>query len=286
MPKVVAQNHKPVAKKTGTVIDRIRPIGFDGSRGISILLYGQSATGKTTLWSSFPAPILSMICSGGMSPGELLSVDTPANRKRIQEVTLNETTECRDIINYVKEEGTFKTLVLDHISGLQDLTLKEILGLDELPAQKSWGLATQQQWGQSTAQCKEILRAMLNLIADGTNIVIIGQERETEPKEGNTIGIPTIGVATTPSLAGWINPAVDYICQTFKRPVMVEKETALPNGKTMKTTTRGEGVQFCCRTGPHDVFTTKFRVPLGTPLPEEIVNPTYDKLMKLIRHGG
>lgn len=286
MPKVTQQTQKAAPKKTGTVIDRIKPIGFDGTRGISILLYGQSATGKTTLWSSFPAPILSVICSGLASPGETLSLDTPANRKRIENVTLLDSSEMKDIIDYQKSEGRFKTVVLDHVSGLQDLITKELLGLDELPVQKSWGLATQQQWGQITQQCKEILRAMLNLVATGTNVVIIGQERETKPEDGNEIGIPTIGVATTPSLAGWLNPTVDYICQTFKRPVMVENVATMPNGKELKTLTRGTGVEFCCRTGPHDIFTTKFRVPLGTPLPEVIVNPTYEKLLKLIKHGG
>ena len=46
---------------------------------------------------------------------------------------------------------------------------------------------------------------------------------------------------------------------------------------------RTKGVDYCLRTEPHDTFMTKFRLPRGTPLPECVVDPTYDKVMALIR---
>lgn len=251
---------------------------WDLTTGLKVLLYGQSGTGKTTLWATFPKPILALICSGGQRPGELRSIDTPENRKAI-DARIVETVGA--IEELLADAGEFATVVLDHVSGLQDLTLKEILGIEEIPAQKSWGMATQQQYGQSTLQCKEILRQLLGL---GGHVVIIGQERTFGGREDGIdpeLVKPTVGCAVTPSLCGWLNPACDYVLQTFKRPRMRTKITKVGE-KEVKTVARDKGVDYCLRCEPHDVFMTKFRVPKGRPLPDVIVDPSYDKLASVI----
>lgn len=285
MPIVKKQSPKGVTvKKSKSVIDRINSIGTD-EEFLKILLYGASGTGKTSFWSTMPGPILALITSGGNKTGELRSINTPENRKKIKQVTIQESSEIIEVIDYVKSSGAFKTIVSDHVSGLQDLILKEILGIDEIPAQKGWGLATQQQYGQCTQQCKEYLRALLNLDA---NIVIIGQERTFNGKDdgiASDIIQPTVGVAVAPSLAGWLNPACDFILQTYKRPRMITKTSKIA-GKEIKTQSRGSGVDYCIRCEPHDTFITKFRVPKGVKIPTSIVDPTYEKLIAVIEGRG
>lgn len=282
MPVVTKQ--KNVQKPTGkqSVIDRIAPIGFSEDDGIKMVLYGQSKTGKTTLWATFPKPILAIISSGLKKPGEARSINTPEYRKTIKQVVLQESTEVAQLVNYHAGGAGYKTVVLDHATGLQDLILKEILGLDELPTQKAWGLATQQQYGQCSLQTKEILRALLGL---DCNVVIVAQEREFNT-EGNVSDIlmPFVGAALTPSVTGWLNPAVDYIVQTFKRQKMVETKTKVGD-KEVTTRSKGVGVDYCLRVGPDAVYTTGFRVPKGTPLPDVIVNADFPKLYKLIQGG-
>ena len=239
-------------------------------------------SGKTTLAATFPGPTLWILCSGGKRPGELRSVNTAENRKKINQVVLQESGELLELVAHVAEGGKYATVIMDHVSGLQDLVLKELLGLDELPAQKTWGLASQQQYGQLALQCKEYLRALLNLKG---NVVLVGQERTFGGKEDGgdpELIKPTVGVALTPSLTGWLNPAVDYILQCYKRPRMKEVKTEV-NGKVVTTVQRGKGAEFCARTEPHEIFTTKFRMPRGKPLPECIVDPSYDKIAALIR---
>lgn len=280
MPKITQQSNKKTVKKTGSVLDRIGPIDFEGDSGIKLLLYGRSKTGKTTLWSTFPGPILCLISSGDNKAGELRSIDTVENRKKISFVSLNRTEEVRDIVNHQQETGHYKTIVLDHATGFQDKALAEILGLDELPAQKAWGTASQQQYGQCTLQCKEHFRSLLGL---DCNVAIIAQEREFNVgNEGSELLMPYVGAALTPSLVGWLNPACDYICNTFIRPKMDDK-TVTVGGKAITTKQRGKGMEYCLRVGPHEVYTTGFRIPLGRELPDAIVDPTYLKLMKLIR---
>lgn len=275
--KQQAVSPKKAAKAAG-VIERIVPVAFDEDDGIKILLYGRSGSGKTTLWSTFPGPILALICSGGNKPGELRSLGKE-ERKKTRTLTVESSRDILEIVTHQQESGEFKTLVLDHVSGLQDKILAEILGVDEIPAQKSWGLASQQQYGQLSLQMKDILRALLEL---SCNVVIIGQERESNADATSDLLSPTVGVALTPSLAGWLNPACDYVCQTFIAPKMVDKRTKIGN-KVVVTQQRGEGVQYCLRTAPHDVYSTKFRVPKGAVLPNVLVDPSYDKIMALIR---
>lgn len=283
MPSVSKQRatkkKKSTVKKRGGILDKIQPIGFDDDEGISINIYGKSGSGKTTLWATFPAPILCLIVSGGKRSGELRSVDTPENRKRIKSIHIEKTSDLTDIIKHQEETGEFATIVLDHASGLQDLKLKEILDIDELPAQMGWGIASQQDWGQCALQMKESLRALLNLKC---NRVIIAQEREfSNNSDTDSIIAPYVGSALTPSVAAWLEPACDYVVQTFKRAKMITT-TKKVGGKTLKITERGKGVEYCLRVGPDEVYNTKFRVPGGVG-EDVIIDPTYNKIENLIK---
>lgn len=284
MPQVSKQTSKPVVsvKAKGGILGRIGPIDFSQDEGIKLLVYGRSKTGKSTFCSTFPGPILWLICSGNNKAGELRSVNTPENRKKIKKVSIEATTEVQEIIKHQQATGEFKTIVLDHASGFQDKTLAEILGLDELPAQKTWGLATHQQYGQCTLQCKEHFRGLLGL---DCNVLIIAQEREFNTDNDNSeLLTPSVGAALSPALVGWLNPACDYIVQTFIRPKMISKSVSV-GGKATTVLQRGTGYEYCLRVGPHDVYTTGFRVPKGKELPECIVDPTYSSFIKLASGG-
>lgn len=255
---------------------------------ITMLVYGESGSGKTTFVGTFPGKILWLVCSGGNRPEELKSIDTPANRKRIRPVVIDSTDKFREEVERAAD-GRYDTVVLDHVTGFSDLVIKELLGLDRVPVSKakaagkgeSWSLVSQQQYGQLAVIAKEAFRDMLNLPG---NVVFIAQERAFNVKDDGGVDVlkPTVGAALTPSLAGWLNPACSYVGQMFKRPRMEEKVREGTNGKQVVTLVRGRGVEYCLRTEPHDVYMTKFRRPGGKDLPEVIVNPTYDKVKALI----
>lgn len=284
MPKVEKQSLKQTTKGE-SVLDRIAPIEFE-DEGLKLMVYGQSGSGKTTFAATFPGPILWIICSGGSKSGELRSVNTPEYRKKIKKVVLNKAKEIEDICDHIEEAGTYKTVVLDHVSGLQDLTLKEITGVEEMPEQKGWGFASQQQYGASTLQCKTLLRRLLNL---SCHVVIVGQERTFDDGEENRDEAirPSVACDVTKSLVRWLNPAVDYAVQMFKRPKMEKKvvKTGIKN-QTKVEIVRGKGVEYCMRAEPHDVFYTKFRVPKGFKVPDIIVDPEYQRLIDIINGKG
>jgi hypothetical protein len=185
MPGVNRQSRKGPAGGTNPVYGVRQPAepanAWDLAGGIRMLLYGASGTGKTTLWSTFPDPILTLVCSGGNRPGELKSIDTPENRERISPKVIASTRQLTTLMEEAYS-GKYATLVLDHASGLADLMIMEMLGLDAPPISKyraagkgeSWSLISQQQYGQLAVQCKDLFRDMLNLPC---NVVIVAQQR-------------------------------------------------------------------------------------------------------------
>ncbi len=287
MPRVTKQTTKKKTSKTKSnsksslLLDQAESIEQE-ERGIKVNLYGRSGTGKTTLWATFPKPILSLVCSGAKDPGELLSIDTPEYRKTIKRFVITESSQVTQLAEENEETGRYTTIVLDHATSLQDLILKEILELDELPAQFSWGLASQAQYGQVALQMKTRLRSILNL---SCNVVIVAQEREFGNGEEESIVLPYIASALSPSVVGWLNPACDYIFETFIRNEIIKKKVKV-GSKTRVRETKGKKKEFCIRTAPDEIYTTKFRVPKGRELPDVVVDPDYEKIMNLIRGVG
>lgn len=272
MPKVTKQTM--MAKRVSSSQD-----AWDLADDLKILLYGQSGTGKTTLWATFPGPILAIITSGSKRPGELKSINTPEYRKKITAVCCTTEAQVQEQIERA-EAGEFRTVVQDHGTGLQDMLLREELGLEHLPQQKSFGMATREQYGLVASRTKEILHRLLSL---SCNTILVAQEKNHNEDDSDPEGIlaPVIGGAFSKSVIRWLNPACDYVLQTFKRAKYVEKKTTI-NGKTKTMRVKVPGVEYCLRTAPHEVYCTKFRVPKGHFLPEVIVDPSYGKLMSVI----
>lgn len=208
MPSIRKTNTsaKPNLKASSDISRRILELDANLGTGIKINIYGLSGTGKTTLWATFPKPILCLVCSGSKSSGELRSINTKEYRKSIKQLVINHRDEIPAISEYIEGTDEFSTVVLDHVTGLQDITLRDILGLESLPPQASWGMARQQDWGQCSLQMKESLRSLLGL---STNVVIVGQERSFNTSEdGNSSQftefplMPFVATALTPSTVG------------------------------------------------------------------------------------
>lgn len=280
MPKVTQQIIKPPkqvavpAEKvlTGTVLDRIAPISNHG--GVKLNVYGRGKTGKTRLACSFPKPLLLVGTEDGTK--------SVAKVKGVRFVRLYNSEEL-GIITEMLKGGSFKTMVLDTAGGLQDMMMKELKGWDEMPVQRSFGMAERGDWMQVGTWWKERIRALVDLAENTSlNVVIIAHERNFTEENSGDLMLPTVGAALTPTVAAWLNGAVDYVCQTFIRQVEEEVEVELAGIKQVMIQKTNKA-EYCLRVGPHPIFVTGFRLPDDIVLPDVIVDPTFDKINALIQ---
>lgn len=239
---------------------------------LKVSIYGLSGTGKTTFASTFPKPALVVKFEEG--------TNSVYNIKGLDDVPVFKGEEIKELVEST-EVLRYKTLIIDNATELQAMVLKEVLGIEELPAQMGWGVADQKQWQQVTLRTKEYLRAFLGLASE-RHVVILAQEREFASEAGSELVLPHISSALSPSNMAWLNAACDIVCQTYKRQEVKTKLTKVKE-KTIKTSVPTGKIEYCLRTGPHEVYFTKFRLPKTVELPECIVDPNYEKLVEAIR---
>lgn len=250
-------------------------------KGIKLAVYGQAKTGKTQFGCTFPGPVLLIGTEDGTA--------TVKSRKDVHFARIRSSEELLRINQKIANGWIYKSVVIDTAGGFQDILLKEVTGLSDIPLNRNWGIATQQQWGQITGQTKEHLARFFALAEDPSvalNVVVIAHERtfgsNNDPESPSAEVIaPVVGASLTPMAARWLDGAVDYLCQTFKRNEVVEF-TEKVAGKEKVFHRKTGKIEYCLRTGPHQYFLTGFRLDGGRQPPEAIVNPTYEKVKAVI----
>lgn len=242
-------------------------------------IYGPSGSGKTSLACTFPTPILIIGAEDG--------TDSVSDQDDVDIADITSSLQIAGVVEEARSRRKYQTVILDTATSLQSLILAEILGMKELPTQLSWGLATQDQWGQSALATTGYMRAILRLAEEGiANAIILGQERAFGQGSGtDDILAPRIMTALTGSAVGWLNPACDFIIHTFTRSEMTPYEVTTGEGKNKRTVTKTKPsgkIEYCARVGPDPVYMTKFRKPKHVELPSVVVDPDYDKFRAII----
>lgn len=272
------------------ILSRIRPVNQLSLSAMKVSLYGRAKTGKTRLMASFPKPVLIIGAEDGtesirtMKDVDFVQVcvhgNEPQKRPDGTEVPFIYLTQLSELMNALPT-SKYKTVGIDTASSLQDLILCDILGIVKLPAQKHWGLASREQYGECSLRTKTILRSAME---SGLNAVITAHERNFKD-DGNdhSLIIPTIGSALQPAVANWLNGAVDYVCQTFIRQGVIVTYAEAIKGQPPTRTEEPGKPEYCLRVGPHAVYMTGFRLSPGVELPEAIADPSYEKIVKVIK---
>lgn len=276
----------PPVKKNNSlsgIFGRAEEVSSESDDSLLMGLFGLPSTGKTTFWATAPKPIVCVLCSGGLKdPGEFKSIDKK-DREGIKKLRLTDCEELNQICDDLPK-SPFKTIVLDHLTSMSDLALCQIMGIESVPPQLSWGFATQQQWGQHGALVKLLLQRLFDTAKEcKKNCIIVSQQRMFDPKDGGLSESKIVGPAATPTITGWMVPALDYSIQLFKRRKTIVKKIKVA-GTTKEVEEETKEQEYCAYL-PYSVDKlTKFRVPRSnsSKIPEVIVNPTYDKIAKII----
>lgn len=228
---------------------------------IAALFYGRAGTGKTTLASSFPGPILLLDIreKGTDSVSDVEDLD-------VLEV---ESWDDFESVYWFLDSGNheYKTVVIDAATQLQDYAVEKV-------SANSTEIISRRQWGEASGLLKTWIINYRDLVDKGINVVFLAHDKSRDTEEGEDGEItPSVGPRLMPSVASVLNAAVKLIGNTFIR----ETSEKLESGRSKRK------VEYCLRIGPHANFTTKVRQPKGSYSPATLSNPTYESLVEVMK---
>lgn len=260
-----------MATKKGTeykdLENLIVPVG-DIPKTLVMAVYGKAGTGKTVFGSSFPKPILFLDIRerGTESISDVEGVD-------VLPVTTWE--QADQAYWYLKSgKSKYKSVVVDHLSQLQALGMDSVRAENNMSADE---IFTKRDWGKLSGMIQTWIYNMRQLWDEEINVCFIAHERtSTGEDDGDERIDPSVGPRLMPSAASFLNGAVSAIGNTFIREVEIGDK---------KKGTSETVIQFCMRVGPNPIYAAKIRRPMSAEgeIPDIIVNPTFEKVIRLSR---
>lgn len=255
----------PVKKRTTRTNINMPPIKAVSEKEttLAVLAYGRSGTGKTTFSSSFPKPLLLLdIRERG--------TDSIANVRGVDVAEVTRWEEFEEVYWFLSRGTKYKTIVIDQVSQLQDLAMERAME----DAGKKWGeTPSRRDFGGAASLMKTWMLNYRDLIDEGVNIVFLAHDRESDTEEADDSQImPTIGPRVMPSVGSFLTGAVKIIGYTF-----IQERFPIINKRKQRV------VEYAMRIGPHAIYTTKTRSPVGIESPELLIDPTYEKLVAIVK---
>lgn len=235
---------------------------------VTALFYGRSGTGKTTIAGTFPKPILFI------DIGER-GTDSIFDLPDVDSIQVTEWSELEEIYWALKDGSKYKTVVVDAAHTMQNLALAEARAI---AGKKEKDQTSQRDFGQASGLMNQWVYNYRDLRDDDINVVFLAHDRlreiDTDDEDAGLIA-PEMGPRLMPGVAGTLLGAVNVVGYTYIREEITKSKVA---GQKPK-----REVQYCLRIGPHGIYATKIRSPKGHAVPEYIVDPTYGKLVDVIK---
>lgn len=181
-----------------------------------------------------------------------------------------------------RHPGRYSAVGLDTMTQLQILAMRKVLEDKNKDADRAgdWGVMTKKEWGAVSELMKTWIVNWRDL---PLQVAFIAQDRAFnvgEEDEANGLD-PEVGPALSPSIAKFLNAAVHVLANTFIRSRNVRVKRKDP-GKGESPYYEERRVEFCLRVGPNPTYITKIRKPKAIELPPVVVDPTYDKLIRIL----
>lgn len=302
MPPVVRKDQPPTqtnqngpAKPTTGLLAQTIPVGQLAKPRIKMLIYGQNRVGKTYLACSFPKPLL-LVSFEPTESGGATSVTGIDGVSYLHLTSSQKGYQLCDEMNRLKT-FPFQTVAVDSVTSYQDVHLREILGIEKLPEQLSFGAVSGDQYRERAERTKEGLRPFANLPC---HVVFLAKERDhnppkeekTNPRTGKTQpdmrprflrGIQQesfISADLGGGTVGWLQDVCDYIGRLYFDKEVRTYEKMVAGKKETYTEETGQFVR-CLRTLYHPNFAAGMRSSHGN-VPEAIEEPTYEKIQAVI----
>lgn len=281
------------------VLDDIMPVANIASDYIKITIYGRNRVGKTHLACTFPKPLLLISFEPAINGG----AETVQNVEGVYFIQPRSLKRAMTLVSKLKENNPYQTVVIDTATSFQDVILAELMGRSEIPEQLDWGTVTTDQYRQRSEKIKEALRPFLSLRC---HTVVLAKEKDHNPPKMDKVNPKTGAIQPDmrPSfirgvndgswvscdLGGaaveWLQDASDNVCQLFiQEEVIAREERATVMGQEKVRVVYEETGKKIRRLRAihHPNYAAGLRSATPDRVPEFIDNPTYEKLLKVIK---
>lgn len=280
------------------------------------LIFGWNRVGKTSLAVEWPKPLLIVSFEPGTTGGAVsvnnvpgvtfLPVNSRAEAVRLAgELSVSRRSNWKwDGKSWQKLQDAkgnpvfvgdvFLTDVVDTVTSLQDLILKEIKGSGDVILQQNWGSITRDEYSQRSERCKEVMRVFGS---QKCHTIFTAQEKDhsRQQEEGGSAMTRSLQVGSfmAADLGGATVRWLQDQCGYFGR-LSVEKEMKLVRGHN---TVQGKQIPFenlvatgkrvrRFRTILHDNFSAGFRSCNPDAIPEYLdcftPKEMYEEVQKVI----
>lgn len=238
-----------------SLLDKAVNIKDLGQRNLWVI-YGKSNSGKTHISSTFPKPLLYLQIGDDGS-------NTIANVEGISAISIPSIQELKMAAEELLKDKKYRTVVVDTFS----LVVNEWTDQNVVKKGKKM---TQQAWGELKTETEELIKAMHKVAK--THIVVLTCHESTDTIEGMEDEItPDIRPSVSKGARTYLEGMSNYGIHTTK----ISKEVV--KGNVTK-----EIVRYAADIGPNPYYWTKLQIDPSIKVPSRIINPSYDKFMKII----
>lgn len=228
------------------------------SSGKLVVLYGKSASGKTKVGSTFPKPMLYVKIGDD-------GVNTIKKVSGISIVEPRTTAELKQVFEELEKDKTYKSVFVDTFS----LLVNEWKNENVIQKGKKM---TQQLWGDLLTETEELIR-LAHKLSKKKWVILSGHE-VTDSIEGMEDELlPDVRISISKGARTYIEGMANFGIHTVK----IQKESVDKTTGEVK-----EVVKYAADIGPNPYYWTKFQIDPKIKLPNRMINPSYEKIMKLI----
>lgn len=240
-----------------SIIDSAMPIS-EVEQGKLVVLYGRSGSGKTWLGASFPKPMLYLKIGDD-------GVNTIKQVDGIYVKELKKVGELKLALKECLQDTKFASVFVDTFS----LLVNEWKNENVLEKNKRM---TQQAWGDLATDTEECVRLAHKVSLDKWVILSCHEVVDTIDGMEDEL-LPDVRCSVSKGVRTYLEGMANFGLHTVK----IQKE--VDNPKTGETEVK---VKFAIDVGPNPFYWTKLQIDPSVKVPKRIINPTYDKLMKIV----
>lgn len=221
-------------------------------------LYGKSGSGKTELLSTFPKPILYVQIGDDGS-------NTIADKEGISALRATSVQHLKEILQEARLNKKYATIAVDTFS----LLVNE--WTDENAVKKKKKM-TQQMWGDLKTETEELVKSA-HILAS-VKIVVLTFHEVLDTIEGMEDEItPDVRVSLSKGARTYLEAMANYGIHT----AILMKEKEQEDGTTKQIPVH------VAHLAPNPYYWVKTQKPKSVKLPNAMPNPSYDKIMRLLK---